>query len=266
MKKYIFTILAALLTVFTVGCEKTSADKTYVASYFQMVGASAMYLGVGDDFTDPGIIELEGGGKVSTVITDMFDDPVDAVSTEEPGFFTITYSTTNDQGFYFEKSRKVYVYDATVTETLGTFVVDPEASYNLSNKKSFSTLSEGWLANPTQAYHPYSTTDIEITFTQVVGNIYTCSDLMGGWYTSVQGRGYYYKEKNGDSYFDYFDMTGYVTLNADMTLTLMSSNIRRWGDGLDYIANSSYDPETKRLKYDWVYAGSVAAHVEMVKK
>ena len=80
MKKYIFTILAAFLTVFAVSCQKTSADKTKVASYFQMLGASAMYLGVGDEFVDPGFVELEGGGKVSTDIYDMNGDLVDAVS------------------------------------------------------------------------------------------------------------------------------------------------------------------------------------------
>lgn len=264
MKKYIFTILAAFLTVFAVSCQKTSADKTKVASYFQMLGASAMYLGVGDEFVDPGFVELEGGGKVSTDIYDMNGDLVDAVSTDEPGFFTITYSTTNDQGFYFEKSRKVYVYDATVKETLGVFVVDPEASF-YADGDTFQEKVDGYQANPTKDYHPYSTSEVEITFTQVVGNIYTCSDLFGGWYTSIQGRGYYY-EANGQP-FTYFDMTGYVTLNADMTLTLMSSYVECWSDGLDAIDNAVYDPETKRLSYEWYYAGGqVAAHVEMVKK
>ena len=157
MKKYIFTILAA-------SCQKTSADKTKVASYFQMLGASAMYLGVGDEFVDPGFVELEGGGKVSTDIYDMNGALVDAVSTDEPGFFTITYSTTNDQGFYFEKSRKVYVYDSTVKETLGVFVVDPEASF-YADGKTFQQKVDGWQANPTMAYHPYCTSEVEITFT-----------------------------------------------------------------------------------------------------
>ena len=265
MKKYIFTILAAILTVFTVSCEKTSAGKTYVASYFQMLGASAMYLGVGDEFVDPGVVELEGGGKVATDIYDMNDAPVDAVSTDEPGFYTIVYSTTNDQGFYFEKERKVYIYDSTVQESLaGTFLVDPEASF-YGDGKTYQQKVDGWQANPTAAYHPYCTSEVEITFNQVVGNIYTCSDLFGGWYTAIQGRGYYYKA-NGAS-FTYFDMTGYVTLNADMTITLMSSYVECWGDGLDRISAASYDPETKRLSYNWFYAGGqVAAHVEMVKK
>ena len=103
MKKYIFTILAAFLTVFAVSCQKTSADQTKIASYFQMLGASAMYLGVGDEFVDPGFVELEGGGKVTTTIYDASNEEVSSISTEKPTFYTIVYSTTNDQGFYFEK-------------------------------------------------------------------------------------------------------------------------------------------------------------------
>ena len=266
MKKYVFTILAALLAVFAVSCQKTSEGRTEIISYFQVNGARTMYLGVGDEFVDPGYQELEGGGTVTTTITDMYDEEVDEVSTAEPGFYTITYSTVNDQNLYFEQSRKVYVYDATVKETLGSFVVDAEASYSYNNGKTFADCVAGWQANPTASYHPYATNDYTIEFEQVVGNIYTVSDLLGGWYTYVQGRGPLYEANYGASYLTYFDMTGYVTLNADMTLTLMSSYIRCWGDGLDGIYNPVYDPETKRLVYDWQYAGSIAAHVEMVQQ
>ena len=54
MKKYIFAFLTGLLAVFAVSCQKTSEGVTEVINYFQMYGASAMYLGVGDEFIDPG--------------------------------------------------------------------------------------------------------------------------------------------------------------------------------------------------------------------
>ncbi|MBO6081905.1 DUF5012 domain-containing protein [bacterium] len=261
MKKYAYILLFSLMAAFAVSCEKTSEGTTQVISYFQMYGASTMYLGVGDEFVDPGYQELEGGGHVVTTILDMNGEEVDAVSTEDPGFFTITYSTVNDQGLYFEKSRMVYIYDASVTEELGTFVVDGEASFYYNNGKTFAANAESYAASG-RTTDPNPT----IVFKQVVGNIYSANDLLGGWYTWIQGRGPLYEANYGSAYLTYFDMTGFVTLNADMTLTLMSSNIRAWGDGLDLIANSVYDPETKRLSYDWRYAGTVAAHVEMVKK
>lgn len=259
MKKYIYIILSVLLTGFAVSCQKTSAGMTEVISYFQMYGASTMYLGVGDEFVDPGYQELEGGGKVMTTVYDMNGEVVPAVDTSEPGFYTVTYSTTNDQGIYFEKSRVVYIYDASVTETLGNFKVDGEASIYRNNG--------GTYAQNAAAYAEQGrTTDDSpiITFKQVVGNIYSVSDLLGGWYTSIQGRGPLYVANYGSSYADYFDMKGYVTLNADMTISLMSSTIRCWGDGLDYIDAAVYDPESKRITYDWSYAGSVRGHVEMV--
>ena len=261
MKKYIFTILVALLAVFAVSCQKTSEGVTHVGSYFQTLGANTMFLGVGDEFTDPGYTELPGGGTVTTTIYDMNDEVVDAVSTAEPGFYSIVYSTTNDQGFYFEKTRMVYIYDATVAETLGTFVVDGSRSL-YKDGNSYSTYAAYYADNGR------TTNDSpEIVFTQVAGNIYTCSDLLGGWYTSIQGRGPLYVENYGADYATYFDMSGYVTLNADMTVTLMSSYIRCWGDGLDYISNAVYDPETKSLSYHWSYAdGAVKGYAVMVQK
>lgn len=256
MKKYIFTILAAFLTVFAVSCQKTSADQTKVASYFQMLGASAMYLGVGDEFVDPGFVELEGGGKVTTTIYDASNEEVSSISTEEPTFYTIVYSTTNDQGFYFEKTRNVYVYDATITESLaGTFVVNGEESL-FKDGHSFGEYAASY------AEKGRTTTDApEITFTQVAGNIYYCNDLLGGWYTWIQGRG-------GLGYGSTaFDMTGYVILNADMTVNHLSSLHNYWKDSLDDIQEGVYDPATKTLSYLWIYAGGeVAAFVKMKKK
>ena len=107
-----------------------------------------------------------------------------------------------------------------------------------------------------------TTTDApEITFTQVAGNIYYCNDLLGGWYTWIQGRG-------GLGYGSTaFDMTGYVILNADMTVNHLSSLHNYWSDSLDDIQNGVYDPATKTLSYLWIYAGGqVAAFVKMKKK
>lgn len=253
MKKYIYILLSALLVVFAASCQKTSEGKTQVVSYFQMYGASTMYLGVGDEFVDPGIQELDGGGHVVTTITDMNGDEVAAVSTEEPGFFAITYSTVNDQDLYFEKTRMVYIYDATVTETLGTFKVDGAASYYKVPAGTYSVYAANYGGDDSAT----------ITFKQVAGNIYTCSDLLGGWYTWVRGYGPAY----GDSYgWDYFDMKGFITLNADMTVSLLSSSISAWGDSLIGFGNGEYDPETKRISWDWQYTSAVYGHVEMVQQ
>lgn len=257
MKKYLLIFSIAAAALFAASCQKTSEGHTYIANYFQFNGAEKVYLAVGDEYTDAGVTEMEGGGKVVTTITDMNGEEVSAVSTDTPGFFDITYSTVNDQGWPFSMSRTVYVYDATVTETLGTFTVDCDASW--CGKYTYAERVAASVGSGMPA-----TTNYTIKFTQVAGNIYTCSDLLGGWYTYAQGRGPYYAANYGSSYATYFDMTGYVTLNADMTVTVLSSYIRCWGDGLDFVKNAVYDPATKTLTYDFSYASSVVVgHVEM---
>lgn len=255
MKKYLLIFSIAVAALCAASCQKTSEGHTYIANYFQFNGEEKIYLAVGDEYTDAGVTEMEGGGKVVTKITDMNGKEVSAVSTDQPGFFDITYSTVNDQGWPFEKTRTVYIYDDTVTETLGTFTVDCDASWcgNLTYTAACAVYA---------AKYP-TTTNYTIQFTQVVGNIYSCSDLLGGWYTYIQGRGPYYAANLGSSYATYFDMTGYVTLNADMTVTLLSSKISAWGDSLDYLKNAVYDPATKTLTYDFSYASSVVGHVVM---
>jgi len=262
MKKYLLILSVAALSLFAASCEKTTEGVTEIISYFQMNGASSMYLGVGDTFEDPGYTELEGGGTVSTVITDMNGTVVDAVSTEAPGFFSIYYSTTNDQGLAFTKKRMVYIYDATVTETLGKFTVDGDNSYYLKVSDG-SLVTNGtyaqWAGLYASNYGRTTNPNPTVEFKQVAGNIYTCSDLLGGWYAWIQGR---YMQYSGAYQ---WAMTGYVTLNADMTLTLLSSYIDTWGDGLDWIDGSEYDPETGRLSYTWSYASQIYGYVEMVQ-
>ena len=52
-------------------------------------------------------------------------------------------------------------------------------------------------------------------------------------------------------------MTGMVALNSDNTITLLSSYIAYWGDALDYINSSSFDPATGKLTYFASYAGQI---------
>ena len=258
MKKYIYTLLSVLMVVFASSCRKQSEGVTDITNYFQLYGAKAMYLGVGDEFVDPGYKELWGGGTVVVKVEDMTGMQVEKVSTAEPGFFTITYSVVNEQGLPFSMKRMVYIYDSSVTETLGDFKVDGENS-KYGNGTSYATYAAAY------AGQGRTTNDSpDITFKQVAGNIYSCSDLLGGWYTWIQGRGPMYEASYG---IDFFDMFGYVTLNADMTITLLSSSIKCWGDSLDYLINGVYDPDTKTLSYDWSYAnGAVKGHVVMVQQ
>ena len=92
-----------------------------------------------------------------------------------------------------------------------------------------------------------------IKFTEYVPGIFYCNDLFGGWYEQIRGYGNSYA------------MTGYVCLNPDNTITLLSSYVKGWGDGLDYIDNGVYDPETGQISYNLSYAGSILIDVVLNK-
>lgn len=263
MKRYIYMILVAALGLMASACEKESEGVTGQTNYFVLNGARTMFLSIGEEYVEPGYTPYEGASPVEVVITDAAGDVVSKVSTESAGFYTITYSNTSKEGFYLEQTRTVYVYDASVEASLaGTFKVDCDATlYNGDTFTDYAAYYKG-LDN---AQSPYVTDEISISFATVAGNIYSISDYFAGWYTSIRGRGGYYAENNGSSYATYFDMTGYIILNADMTLSMLSSKVRAWGDGLDYLQNGVFDPETGKLSYDVSYAGSILISPVMYK-
>lgn len=247
MKKYIFILFTALLATVAISCEKTSAGTTEIINYFQVNGASAMYLGVGEQFEDPGYVELEGGGTVSTAIYDMDGNEVSAVTTDEPGFFSIYYTATNDQGYTLNKKRMVYIYDDTVSETLGTFTVDLDNSYRQSTPYALYFSNYG------------GADKVTITFKQVAGNIYSCPCLLGGFW-QYMGAYASYVESGYD-----FTMKGYITLNADMSISLLSSSCEAFGDSLEGL-EGQYEPTEKTLTFiaDYGYTSSGAHDVYTV--
>ena len=60
-------------------------------------------------------------------------------------------------------------------------------------------------------------------------------------------------------------MTGYVSLNPDNSISLLSSYIKGWGDGLDYIKDGKYDPETGTISYSLSYAGQIFMDIVLNK-
>jgi hypothetical protein len=64
--------------------------------------------------------------------------------------------------------------------------------------------------------------------------------------------GYYYAAGYGPAY----AMTGYISLNADNTFSLITSHVQGWGDGLEAFNNATYDEETGELYWESIYAGA----------
>ena len=82
------------------------------------------------------------------------------------------------------------------------------------------------------------------------------NDLLAGWYEQLRGFGANYGAGIGM-------MSGYVSLDNDGNITLISSYIRAWGDSLDYLENGIYDPETSTIAYSISYGGTVFMDIVM---
>ena len=253
MKKYILIVITAILALSVASCQKTSEGVTEIVNFFQLNGARTMFLGIGDDFTDPGYVEMEHGGTVETKIINMFGEEVEAVTTEDPGYFNIYYHTTNDQGVDLDMVRTVYIYDATVEETLSRGKIIPEECvFFVQNEETGEYEPYGTYAEyaPFYASKGYdTTTDVTLAIKQVAGNIYTIDDAIGGWYAYIRGYGPAY-----DWAYE-FGFSGYFTLNADMTLSALSDFYSpAWGEATESF-QGFYDPEAKKLTIISTWSG-----------
>lgn len=244
MKKILLSILVCSGLFVLASCEKkvTTEDTSKVTYYvtFELEGDASMLVPLNGAYVEPGFTATENGvdvkSKCEITITDADGAEFDAIPTDAPGFFTITYAAVNADGFPASTKRQVFVYDPTLTVSLaGTYSVDMAASKYGKAGKTYADYAPnyGYSGTPT------------VTFTEVAPGFYQCSDLMGGWYAQVRGIG------------ARAAMTGIVALNSDNTITLLTSYIAYWGDALDYISNSNFNPATGQLTYFASYAQQI---------
>jgi hypothetical protein len=260
MKNIIKTVvMSAVVALAMTSCSDTDpAGLTRITYYpvFTLEGGSIYSVPVGSSYADPGYKAVEGTedvtAKVVTAITDIDGNPVDAITTTEPTFFTVTYSAVNVDGFEASAQRTVFVYDPSVTVSMeGIYSTDMANSMYLykGTPTPFATMTKSY---------GYTDQCTDLEFTELAPGIYEVNDLMGGWYEQIRGFGANYGAGMGS-------MTGYVSLDGDNKISLMSSYIEAWGDGLDWIKNGVYDPATGVMSYDLSYAGSVNMTVVLNK-
>jgi hypothetical protein len=167
------------------------------------------------------------------------------------GFYDITYSATNVDGFPNSITRTVIVYDPTITANIsGKYAVD----LTYSNRFQFSNSKTINYADLPALYGKGDFSTYEVTIAQIVPGIYSVSDFFGGYY--VEGR----------AYASIYAMTGFFSLKPDNTVELLSSHIDGWGDSLDDLTNASYDPVTSSIKWGAEYAATYSFNVKLNKK
>ena len=221
MKKiyFIFSLFVLLSTM--ISCDKDSEDLSRITYYVEIAleGESSVAIALGEQYAEPGYTAMEGENDVteSVEITSDLDNT-------QVGVYEVNYLATNQDGFSSSTSRTVVVYDPAAPE------VDLSGTYNTSVVR---TESDG--SNP----RPRSSS-IEIT--KVGNGVFYVNCLLG----------YYYAAGYGPAY----AMTGYISLNADNTFSLITSHVQGWGDGLEAFQNAKYDPETGELYWESIYAGA----------
>ena len=76
----------------------------------------------------------------------------------------------------------------------------------------------------------------------------------GRWYNQIR------------AYAAKYCMTGYVNLDAENNIHLISSYISGWGDSLDYLKDGKYDPETGQITYSLSYANQIFMDIVLNKE
>ena len=218
MKKiFLYGLLFFTASLGLTSCSKDQHTDTRVTNYIILTvnGDEVVYVNAGDTYVDAGCKAEAAGQDVSDKI--VTTNPVD---TKVIGPYTVTYMATNEDGFSSSANRYVYVGEPLV----GT--VSP-GSYR---QNSAGTITK------------WSGYDIDML---TDGNgLYWVEDLLGGYYEQRAGYGAAYS------------MKGFLQVNADNTVDLVGGgDVAGWGDHYDDFKDGKYDPATKTISYDVVYAG-----------
>gem|GEM_PF-5504696 len=192
MKKKISIVSVVVAALMVGGCSKTTEGVTGITYYPSFELETPYLVAIGDIYSEPGYAAYEGDdditSKVSYAIYDADGNQVSSISTSECAYYTVVYSATNVDGMTGTATREVFVYDPDVTVVPSTDVtVDMDKStYNASATYAARAAGYG------------KTSQSSVTVSSIGGNIYSISDLLGGWYSQIRGYGSGY---NFPSYF-----------------------------------------------------------------
>lgn len=207
MKKHISLLALSLAMVTFTSCDKDTEGMTDITYYpvVELQGATYELVTAGQAYTDPGCTATLNGEDVTDQIqvTSSLD-----FSNPTPGYYAISYSVTNADGFSAGVTRYVLVTDPD----------EPASGFYTVNPDSFRDY------NGITNYGGYPL--------RVVGDgngNYEISDLLGGWYDYRAGYGSAYA------------LVGNVTIDADGNITLVDSFLSGWGDSAESLADGKFD-------------------------
>lgn len=243
MKKILFCLFSVAL-IFQ-GCEKdtTTEDNSRITNY--------VTFGF-DDSTDKDqlnnamVIIPKGTAYDITKNFTAFEGETDksgetvingTVDVNKAGYYPVSYSAVNADGFSAGSTKSIIVSDPTIT-------MDLSGSYSATVKRT-----------PTGNTY---TAGFDASIKKVADGIFYVDRLLGSYY--YDGFGY----KTSGSYF----VHGFVFLQSDNTITcnIAGTFSPGWQDRLAGFKDGVYNPETGVVKFVSVYAGGRDFHVTLTPK
>lgn len=203
----------ALLTI--ASCSKDTEGLTGITYYpvIELEGPINDIAVAGTPFTDPGYSATLNGEDITSEVT--VTTKMD-MSNPKPGYYSITYSATNSDGFSASAVRYVLVASND----------DPVSGYYTTNRESFRDY------NGTVFYGGYPV----IVYANGDGTFHI-SDLLAGWYQYRAGYGAQYA------------LGGELSVAADGTIELLDSYLSGWGDSANGLTDGKFDQEAGTIKY-----------------
>ncbi len=228
--KYGLIIISVFLSF---SCEKETENISDITYYveFEINGENPTIVQVGEPYVDPGVVATLPGKDVTSTVT--VESNVDY---ETMGMYTVEYTATNNDSLKSRAVRNVIVCNPSVTTDLSGKYIGQEGTKRINIASGAEVLYPG--------YHS--------TITYLAPGFFQIDDFFAG----------YYAERVYPQYgYSIMGMSGYFALNEDNSITLISSYIDAWGDGLDKLENGKYNPETGEITWDAYYAGTFDFHV-----
>lgn len=260
-------MLTLFVSLFMASCCDSDETEgiTYVENYPVIIDAngaliqgSTVQLALGDTYDYTFSATCAGKDVTSEIEVEILDvitgEYVKSIDTSVPGVYTVMLSgNTEHKLAEWTAERTVYVFDPSISlDISGTYGCNYDKSLYLSAGSDVTYAD--MIANK-----GFAGNEATINISMLCPGIYKISDYFGGWYEYVRG----YAASNGTGH---FNMSGIFLLNADNTMTMLTSGVSAWGDSLDYLEDGEYDPGTQSLTYKLGYASQIFMAPYLYKK
>lgn len=268
MKRNYILLLTVLSLVF-VACEKDkdSEGLTFVENYPVITDSKGkkletILLTLGSVYTPDYKATLGGNDITSQVAVKILDkisgDFVDNISTDAPGMYEISYSHATEHEYTsWTVKQMVFVYNPDVKlDISGDYIVDEEKTLSKDISGRIKPKEDTEKFCPLTDYFTVFGTKgpVTITLEQYVPGFYTISDAYFGWYEKVRNMIQVYRNAGyGEDAVKASDIPGpgYISLNPDNTITLLSASSVVYGELTSF--DAKYDDATKEVSFEYTY-------------